>query len=64
MPKNYSCNTVREALIILVDNLPMCSPLARLNIIFNLGNPNIALKMREREREVLKEEEKIEWWDC
>ena len=43
----------------------MCSPLVRLNIIFNLGNPNIALKMRERERErereVLEEEEKTEW---
>ena len=50
----------------------MCSPLVKLNIIFNLGNPNIPLKMcvcvceseREREREVSKEEEKIEWWDC
>ena len=54
----------------------MCNSLVRLNIIFNLGNPNIALKMcvcvcvcvcvreREREREVLEEEEKIEWWDC
>ena len=29
----------------------MCHPLVRLNIIFNLGNPNIQLKMRERERE-------------
>ena len=47
----------------------MCSPLVKLNIIFNLGNPNIALNMRERERErerekFLREEEKIEWWDC
>ena len=48
----------------------MCSLLVRLNIIFNLGNPNIPLKLyerereREREREVLEEEEKIEWWDC
>ena len=43
----------------------MCNSLVRLNIIFNLGDPNIALKMREREREreVLEEEEKIEWWD-
>ena len=47
----------------------MCSPLVRLNIIFNLGNPNIALKIcvrerereRERERLILEEEEKIEW---
>ena len=45
----------------------MCSPLVRLNIIFNLGNPNIPLKMRERERErererdILEEEEKIKW---
>ena len=43
----------------------MCSPLVRLNIIFNMGNPSILLKMRERERErereILEEEEKIEW---
>ena len=29
----------------------MSNPLVRLNIVFNLGNPNIRLKMRERERE-------------
>ena len=43
----------------------MCSPLVRLNIIFNLRNPIIVLKKRERERErereILEEEEKIEW---
>ena len=29
----------------------MSNPLVRLNIVFNLGNPNIRLKIRERERE-------------
>ena len=48
----------------------MCSPLVRLNIIFNLGNSNIPLRERERERrerererEVFEEEEKIKWQD-
>ena len=35
----------------------MCSSLVRLNTIFNLGNPNITLKMRERERETERERE-------
>ena len=54
------CNTAREAPVILETIFPMCSPMVRLNIIFNLENTNIPLKMREIEREVLEEEEKIE----
>ena len=48
---DISCNTPREVLVILETILPMCSPLERLNSIFNLRNPNITLNMRERERE-------------
>ena len=51
IPFDIFCNTVREVLIILEDNPYKVQLIGKIDIIFNLRNPYIPLKMRERERE-------------
>ena len=51
IPFYIFCNIVRVVFIILEDNPYKVQLIGKIDIIFNLRNPYIPLKMSERERE-------------